>query len=93
VQLDRPGGIVHHTCRPTAKPLSRRNIRVDGRAERGASAVEYGLLATLIAGVIIIAVMMLGGVVKGQFSDTNDTICTNNVNKGAAQETACGDEG
>jgi Flp pilus assembly pilin Flp len=37
-------------------------------AERGAAAVEYGLLVALIAVAIIAAVMALGGKVKGTFN-------------------------
>jgi pilus assembly protein Flp/PilA len=37
-------------------------------AERGAAAVEYGLLVALIAVVIIVAVVALGGKVKGTFN-------------------------
>ncbi|WP_248582207.1 Flp family type IVb pilin [Nocardioides sp. InS609-2] len=38
--------------------------------ERGASAVEYGLLIAGIAAIIVVAVMALGPVVKEAFSDT-----------------------
>ncbi|HEU5001390.1 MAG TPA: Flp family type IVb pilin [Actinomycetota bacterium] len=37
-------------------------------AERGAAAVEYGLLVALIAVVIIVAVTTLGNKVKGTFN-------------------------
>lgn len=37
-------------------------------ADRGAAAVEYGLLVALIAVVIIAAVTTLGGKVKGTFN-------------------------
>lgn len=40
------------------------------RDETGASAVEYGLLVSLIAAVIVVAVFALGGVVKTAFNDT-----------------------
>ena len=40
------------------------------RAERGASAVEYGLLVLGIAAVIVIVVYALGGNVLGLFTDT-----------------------
>jgi pilus assembly protein Flp/PilA len=46
--------------------------------ETGASAVEYGLLVALIAAVIVVAVVALGGVVKGAFEDTESGICTEN---------------
>jgi pilus assembly protein Flp/PilA len=38
--------------------------RFEGRKERGATAVEYGLLVGLIAVVIIVAVTALGGKLK-----------------------------
>ena len=44
--------------------------------EEGASAVEYGLLVALIAAVIVAAVLVLGGVDKGAFTDTNSGICS-----------------
>jgi len=40
------------------------------RSERGASAVEYGLLVAGIAGVIIAAVFLLGGGSNGMFQDS-----------------------
>jgi pilus assembly protein Flp/PilA len=43
------------------------------RTERGASAVEYALLATLIAVVIIAAVTLLGGKVSAIFSRTSSS--------------------
>ena len=42
--------------------------------ERGASAVEYGLLVALIAAVIVGAVMALGGTLNGIFGDVNTEI-------------------
>ncbi|WP_299057773.1 Flp family type IVb pilin [uncultured Nocardioides sp.] len=40
------------------------------RDERGASAVEYGLLVAGIAAVIVGVVFFLGGNITGAFSDT-----------------------
>jgi pilus assembly protein Flp/PilA len=40
------------------------------RDEKGASAVEYGLLIALIAAVIVVAVILLGTAVKDVFSET-----------------------
>lgn len=40
------------------------------RDERGASAVEYGLLVAAIAAIIVTIVFLLGGVVKEVFTDT-----------------------
>ncbi|MBM7515384.1 Flp family type IVb pilin [Nocardioides nitrophenolicus] len=39
--------------------------------QRGATAVEYGLLVALLAAVIVFAVVMLGGGVDGLFEKTN----------------------
>lgn len=46
--------------------------RID--SDRGASAVEYGLLVGLIAAVIVVAVGVLGGTLKGIFTNTNTSI-------------------
>jgi pilus assembly protein Flp/PilA len=40
------------------------------REEIGASAVEYGLLISLIAAVIVTATFLFGGMVKAQFTHT-----------------------
>ncbi len=50
------------------------NARFAKMEERGASAVEYGLLIAGIAAVIVIAVFALGPVVKDAFSDTCKSI-------------------
>jgi pilus assembly protein Flp/PilA len=42
--------------------------------ERGASAVEYGLLVALIAAVIIVAVTTLGQTLLGVFNDVNNQL-------------------
>ena len=46
--------------------------------ERGASAVEYGLLVAGIAAVIVGAVFLLGGTLEGAFDTTNSTIDSGN---------------
>ncbi|GAA3521722.1 Flp family type IVb pilin [Nocardioides daeguensis] len=43
----------------------------DVRQERGASAVEYGLLVALLAAAIVFAVLTFGGGVTGLFENTN----------------------
>lgn len=48
------------------------SLRVED--ERGATAVEYGLMVALIAVVIIAAVAALGGVLNTSFSDTCSAI-------------------
>ncbi|ANH39085.1 Flp/Fap pilin component [Nocardioides dokdonensis FR1436] len=42
--------------------------------ERGASAVEYGLLVAGIAAVIVVAVIALGGQIKGAFEGTSTNL-------------------
>ncbi|GGL88882.1 Flp family type IVb pilin [Nakamurella endophytica] len=44
------------------------------REERGATAVEYGLLVGLIAVVIIAAVLLLGPKLSGIFTSVNDKL-------------------
>ncbi len=46
-----------------------RSQRTDG----GASSLEYGLLISLIAALIVSAVLGLGGVAKGMFAQTCDS--------------------
>ena len=58
------------------------------RDEKGASAVEYGLLVAAIAALIVLIVFALGGVVKGTFNKTCDTMAS----KTAPSLTSC-DEG
>jgi pilus assembly protein Flp/PilA len=50
------------------------NARMAKMEERGASAVEYGLLIAGIAAVIVVAVMALGPIVKNAFSSTCSAI-------------------
>lgn len=51
--------------------LHARKARMD---ERGASAVEYGLLVAGIAAVIVLVVIALGGKIKSAFSSTCSAI-------------------
>ena len=48
--------------------------RLDLRSERGATAVEYGIMVALIAAVIIIAVLFLGRQTSKTFSCTAGSI-------------------
>jgi pilus assembly protein Flp/PilA len=50
------------------------NARIARMEERGASAVEYGLLIAGIAALIVVAVFALGPIVKEAFTDTCDSI-------------------
>ena len=49
------------------------------REERGASAVEYGLLIAGIAALIVVAVFALGPIVKEAFADTCTEIKSGNT--------------
>jgi len=40
------------------------------RDDRGASAVEYGLIVVAIAAVVVAAAVALGGITESMFSDT-----------------------
>ena len=50
--------------------------RLNVKSERGATAVEYGIMVALIAAVIIIAVIFLGRQTSRTFSCTASTIST-----------------
>lgn len=49
----------------------------DHLRDRGASAVEYGLLVAAIAAVIVAVVFGLGALVRNALSDTGDCISSN----------------
>ena len=48
--------------------------RLEEMEERGASAVEYGLLIAGIAALIVVAVFALGPVIRDAFTDTTSVI-------------------
>ncbi|MFC5728381.1 MULTISPECIES: Flp family type IVb pilin [Nocardioides] len=50
------------------------NARLTKMEERGATAVEYGLLVALIAAAIVAVVFTLGDTIKGAFTDVNSSI-------------------
>lgn len=50
------------------------STRLDSRKDRGATAVEYGLMVGLIAVAIIAAVVLLGGELTTLFTDVSETI-------------------
>jgi pilus assembly protein Flp/PilA len=52
------------------------NARLAKMDERGASAVEYGLLITGIAALIVIVVFAFGGVLSNIFKKTCDSVGT-----------------
>jgi pilus assembly protein Flp/PilA len=60
--------------------LDSRLARLD---ERGASAVEYGLLITGIAALIVLMVYAFGGMVTGLFSNTCSSVASHAGNSGA----------
>ena len=49
-------------------------LAAKAKTERGASAVEYGLLVALIAIIIIVAVSLLGKNLSGIFNKTANSI-------------------
>ncbi len=54
------------------------NARLAKMDERGASAVEYGLLVAGIAAVIVAVVFLLGTTLNGVFTSTNSSISSGN---------------
>lgn len=53
------------------------NARLAKMDDRGASAVEYGLLVAGIAAVIVAVVFLLGNTLNGVFTSTNSSISGN----------------
>ena len=49
-------------------------LAAKAKTERGASAVEYGLLVALIAIAIIVAITALGGKLSGVFNKTTSSL-------------------
>jgi pilus assembly protein Flp/PilA len=58
----------------TATVLGLIEGRLDERRDRGATAVEYGLMVGLIAVVIIVAVTALGGQLSGMFQEVTGSL-------------------
>ena len=54
--------------------LAQKRTELAGSRDRGATAVEYGLIVALIAVVIIFAVALLGGSLSGIFSDVANSV-------------------
>jgi pilus assembly protein Flp/PilA len=67
--------------RPPSASRDMKRHQLNDRAERGASAVEYGLLIVGIAALIVIVVYALGGGVLGLFTDTCGSVA---AKRGAA---------
>jgi len=59
------------------------DARLAKKDERGASAVEYGLLIAGIAALVVVAVFALGPIVKEAFTDTCDEIDSGNASLAA----------
>jgi pilus assembly protein Flp/PilA len=60
------------------------------RRDRGASAVEYGLLLAGIAAVIAVGILIFGTVVKGQAEDNCGTVV--GYMKHGAQDAGCAED-
>ena len=58
---------------------------VNRKDEKGASAVEYGLLVAAIAALIVVIVFALGGLVQGVFTET----CTGIQSKASVDGASC----
>jgi len=60
------------------------NARLAKMDERGASAVEYGLLVAGIAALIVVVVFAFGGTIRSVFQDT-----CNQVSSGSGSGAGC----
>ena len=56
------------------------NARLAKMDERGASAVEYGLLIAGIAALIVVVVFAFGGLIKSVFSNTCKSVANGTAN-------------
>lgn len=63
--------------------------RVDVEYEHGASSVEYGLLISFIAAVLVIAVLGLGGITGELFGDTCTAVKDGVTSAGRATTVTC----
>jgi pilus assembly protein Flp/PilA len=57
---------------------------VHRKNEKGASAVEYGLLVAAIAAIIVLVVFALGKIVKSAFGNTCQAISDNGTGAGVS---------
>jgi pilus assembly protein Flp/PilA len=60
------------------------NLSVRLRGEKGATAVEYGIMVALIAVVIIVAVTLLGGTLHDTFTQIQCSMSNGTFAAGAA---------
>ncbi len=63
----KPHGLVRHFLR-------RRQVPWPASDDRGTTAAEYALIASLIAVVIVLAVTLLGQSVRGLFDDAASSV-------------------
>lgn len=54
--------------------MLQKKAELSGSRDRGATAVEYGLIVALIAIVIIVAVTFLGGALSNTFSEVATSV-------------------
>ncbi|MFT4286820.1 Flp family type IVb pilin [Nocardioides sp.] len=59
--------------------------------ERGASAIEYGLLVAGIAALIVVVVFLFGGYIKDIFTDTCQSITDQSTANGGSISGTCAD--
>lgn len=74
----RPASVVDPGGYPEMLKLITNAQSLWATRDRGATAVEYGLLVALIAGVIIAVVVLLGGEVMEAFDKSCDAIANSN---------------
>ena len=54
--------------------IAQKKAELAGSRDRGATAVEYGLIVALIAVVIIVALLFLGGALEGIFNTVASSV-------------------
>jgi pilus assembly protein Flp/PilA len=67
--------------------LLRRLLRLSPERDRGASAVEYGLLVAAIAAVIVAVVFGLGALVRDALNSTGDCLTSNGTSSSCPSNT------
>jgi pilus assembly protein Flp/PilA len=63
--------------------------RVVERSEEGASSVEYGLIVTAIAAVVVAIVFLLGGVVEDTYSGSCDRLADSAASASVISTASC----
>lgn len=58
------------------------DVSTEDRDERGASAVEYGLLIAGVAALIVVIVFAFGGVIEGVFNSTCASVVAETASTG-----------